>query len=176
MVQYCFTSTQTRRLVRTDSPGRPPRLSNVKPGTAREPPSHWRLTSDLFTDCRGWTVGARCGRTSCGWGGLHGQTLEHDGLHAAVCWRRNACCSSTTLPALSVERLKTAPARRSPTSSIRTRHNRVTVQRCRQLQRFSRTESASDSSGCHSDDVSPVLKNSNTCFLGTLHYYYCYYY
>ena len=28
MVQYCFTSTKTRRLVRTDSPGRPPRLSH----------------------------------------------------------------------------------------------------------------------------------------------------
>ena len=27
-VQYCFTSTETRRLVRTDSPGRPPRLSH----------------------------------------------------------------------------------------------------------------------------------------------------
>ena len=26
MVQYIFTSTETRRLVRTDSPGRPPRL------------------------------------------------------------------------------------------------------------------------------------------------------
>ena len=26
MVQYCFTSTETRRLVRTASPGRPPRL------------------------------------------------------------------------------------------------------------------------------------------------------
>ena len=28
MVQYCFTSTETIRLVRTDSPGRPPRLSH----------------------------------------------------------------------------------------------------------------------------------------------------
>ena len=28
MVQYCFTSTETRRLVRTDGPGRPPRLSH----------------------------------------------------------------------------------------------------------------------------------------------------
>ena len=28
MVQYSFTSTKTRRLVRTDSPGRPPRLSH----------------------------------------------------------------------------------------------------------------------------------------------------
>ena len=27
MVQYCFTSTETIKLVRTDSPGRPPRLS-----------------------------------------------------------------------------------------------------------------------------------------------------
>ena len=28
MVQYSFTSTETRRLVRTDSPGRPPQLSH----------------------------------------------------------------------------------------------------------------------------------------------------
>ena len=28
MVQYSFTSTETRKLVRTDSPGRPPRLSH----------------------------------------------------------------------------------------------------------------------------------------------------
>ena len=28
MVQYSFTSTETRRFVRTDSPGRPPRLSH----------------------------------------------------------------------------------------------------------------------------------------------------
>ena len=28
MVQCCFTSTETRRLVRTESPGRPPRLSH----------------------------------------------------------------------------------------------------------------------------------------------------
>ena len=28
MVQYSFTSTETRRLVRTDRPGRPPRLSH----------------------------------------------------------------------------------------------------------------------------------------------------
>ena len=28
MVQYSFTSMETRRLVRTDSPGRPPRLSH----------------------------------------------------------------------------------------------------------------------------------------------------
>ena len=28
MVQYCFTSTETIRLVRTDSPGRPPPLSH----------------------------------------------------------------------------------------------------------------------------------------------------
>ena len=37
MVQYCFTSTETIRLVRTDSPGRPPRLSN----------SSWTLTCSL---------------------------------------------------------------------------------------------------------------------------------
>jgi len=30
MAQYCFTSTETIRLVRTESPGRPPRLSHVQ--------------------------------------------------------------------------------------------------------------------------------------------------
>ena len=37
MVQYSFTSTETRRLVRTDSPGRPPRLSH----------SSWTMFQDL---------------------------------------------------------------------------------------------------------------------------------
>ena len=36
MVQYSFTSTETRRLVRTDSPGRPPRLSH----------SSWTMTTE----------------------------------------------------------------------------------------------------------------------------------
>ena len=35
IVQYCFTSTEIIRLVRTDSPGRPPRLSH----------SSWTLTA-----------------------------------------------------------------------------------------------------------------------------------
>ena len=92
----------------------------------------------------------------------HGKTLEHDGLHAAVCWRRNACCSSTTLPALSVERLKTASARRPPTSST---DPHTAQSRYRQLQRFSRTESVSDSSGRRCLFVTPKLEGlfpSNT--------------
>ena len=50
MVQYSFTSTETRRLVRTDSPGRPPRLSHSSwtmsswtsqgPSLHPPPPSH----------------------------------------------------------------------------------------------------------------------------------------
>ena len=43
MVQYSFTSTETRSLVRTDSPGRPPRLSH----------SSWTMTSR-------WSVPWRC--------------------------------------------------------------------------------------------------------------------
>ena len=31
MVQCCFTSTETIRLIRTGSPGRPPRLSHTAP-------------------------------------------------------------------------------------------------------------------------------------------------
>ena len=40
MVQYSFTSTETRRLVRTDSQGRPPRLSHsswTPPTSCKEP-------------------------------------------------------------------------------------------------------------------------------------------
>ena len=37
MVQYSFTSTETRRLVRTDSPGRPTRLSH----------SSWTMRTDV---------------------------------------------------------------------------------------------------------------------------------
>jgi len=39
MVQYCLTSTETMRLVRTDSPGRPPRFSRH---------SSWTLSSGLI--------------------------------------------------------------------------------------------------------------------------------
>ena len=38
MVQYSFTSAETIRLVRTDSPGRPPRLSH----------SSWTMCADAF--------------------------------------------------------------------------------------------------------------------------------
>ena len=40
MVQYSFTSTETRRLVRTDSPGRPPLLSH----------SSWTMTQSINFD------------------------------------------------------------------------------------------------------------------------------
>ena len=42
MVQYSFTSTETSRLVRTDSPGRPPRLSH----------SSWTMTPSLSQGCQ----------------------------------------------------------------------------------------------------------------------------
>ena len=42
MVQYSFTSTETRRLVRTDSPGRPPQLSH----------SSWTMTNLELGICR----------------------------------------------------------------------------------------------------------------------------
>ena len=41
MVQYSLTSTETRRLVRTDSPGRPPRLSH----------SSWTMSSTFENSC-----------------------------------------------------------------------------------------------------------------------------
>ena len=127
-------------------------LNSGRPGTAREPPSRgdWPLTSSLTA---GLWVRGLVERHVAG----HGKTLEHDGLHAAVCWRRNACCS-----ALSVERLKTAPARRWPTSSVRTRHSPVTVS-------YSASVGLSPSPSLLADDVSPLLQNSNGSFLRTLH-------
>ena len=54
MVQYRFTSTETRRLVRTDSPGRPPRLSHsswTMTYVSKKPASFiqtwWRQWSEL---------------------------------------------------------------------------------------------------------------------------------
>ena len=51
MVQYSFTSTETIRLVRTDSPGRPPRHShtsctmyNLIGHTSKDKPKHGRLS------------------------------------------------------------------------------------------------------------------------------------
>ena len=41
MVQYSFTSTETGRLVRTDSPGRPPRLSH----------SSWTMLEEWIQNC-----------------------------------------------------------------------------------------------------------------------------
>ena len=45
MVQYSFTSTETRRLVRTDSPGRPPRLSHSSWTMNPLVVLSWRFTS-----------------------------------------------------------------------------------------------------------------------------------
>ena len=42
MVQCCFTSTETVRLIRTKSPGRPPRLSH---SSRALPLAHWRAQS-----------------------------------------------------------------------------------------------------------------------------------
>ena len=46
MVQYSFTSSETRRLVRTDSPGRPPRLSH----------SSWTMTSVWLKMMMSWCL------------------------------------------------------------------------------------------------------------------------
>ena len=56
MVQYSFTSTETRRLVRTDSPGRPPRLSH----------NSWTMTTGSVL---GWLHIAWAG-PSLAWTGL----------------------------------------------------------------------------------------------------------
>ena len=44
MVQYCFTSTETRRLVRTSSPGRPPRLSHSSWTMSKSGKEQWFYT------------------------------------------------------------------------------------------------------------------------------------
>ena len=43
-VQYCFTSTETVRLVRTESPGRPPRLSHSSRTLTKPLWSDWYYT------------------------------------------------------------------------------------------------------------------------------------
>ena len=60
VVQYSFTSTETRRFVRTDSPGRPPWLSY----------SSWTMC-DVGGECQGcylMLVGNVNGVTWCWWG------------------------------------------------------------------------------------------------------------
>ena len=41
MVQCCFTSTETLRLIRTESPGQPPRLSHSSWSLTAMHPEHW---------------------------------------------------------------------------------------------------------------------------------------
>ena len=56
MVQYSFTSTETRSLVRTDSPGRPPRLSHSSwtmapcrgPGSSFKRSCVWGMTRRAY--------------------------------------------------------------------------------------------------------------------------------
>ena len=48
MVQYCFTSTKTIRLIRTESPGRPPRLSHSSELWRRF--RYWDFT--IYTACQ----------------------------------------------------------------------------------------------------------------------------
>ena len=60
MVQHSFTSTETRRFVRTDSPGRPPRLSH----------SFWTMLQHTLSCCltsteAGWPI--RDGFNTHGW-------------------------------------------------------------------------------------------------------------
>ena len=52
IVQYSFTSTETRRLVRTDSPGRPPRLSHSFWTMNRPNSKHWFIYIYLGGRCR----------------------------------------------------------------------------------------------------------------------------
>ena len=73
MVQYSFTSTETIRLVRTDSPGRPPRLSHSSWTVTSLPPELWppsllnsdttRLTAVLlYLCCFSWPSPRRAAR------------------------------------------------------------------------------------------------------------------
>ena len=60
MVQYSFTFTETRRLVRTDSPGRPPRLSHSSWTIARvvNHAPRWPLSVEFIQSKfnHGWNV------------------------------------------------------------------------------------------------------------------------
>ena len=58
MVQYCFTSTDTRRLVRTDSPGRPPRLSHSSTLRASLSGTFLQTLPDSVTPLKGHSLSA----------------------------------------------------------------------------------------------------------------------
>ena len=81
MVQYSFTSTETRRLVRTDSPGRPLRLSH----------SSWTMATRLSH--RSWTMGARAEKTIL----LNGVDF--------ICWRPSLDLSGTSQALIAAPRL-----------------------------------------------------------------------
>ena len=69
MVRCCFTSTETVRLIRTGSPGRPPRLSH----------SSWTLTNDERNEMTYPSVVSRLG--------LHRRRIcEHEG-GCNKCWQ-----------------------------------------------------------------------------------------
>ena len=73
MVQYSFTSTETRRLVRTDIPGRPPRLSH----------SSWTMYRSVFcTAARHRPVAGRKHRTGEKWWGNSGPVTRAS-LHSS---------------------------------------------------------------------------------------------
>ena len=76
MVQYSFTSTETRRLVRTDSPGRPLRLSHSSWTMSMERKLVCVLNFFQFNSCITRSTSRLCERAVEG--GIKLQALVHD--------------------------------------------------------------------------------------------------
>ena len=105
MVQYSFTSTKTRRLVRTDSPGQPPRLShsswtiwnNLEDGARCTLYLYWkrsRLLSSRFSSRFGLLTYLGDAQDSC----FRSENSESTGYRAAG-WE----CDARVAPAAAAE-------------------------------------------------------------------------
>ena len=81
MVQYCFTFTETIRLVRTWSPGRPPRLSQLLNSELYVAGPHFRCKCD---GVGGWGGVCACELDGALGGDLSFEVLKRGGLHLVV--------------------------------------------------------------------------------------------
>ena len=101
MVQYSFTSTETRRLVRTDSPGRPPRLSHSSWTMRKIRLNDWLYIVSLckqiqLRDVR--TKNTLLSSTSRPWFRKRLLAERLQGSYDKIRWNRNrACCSHQLL-------------------------------------------------------------------------------
>ena len=87
MVQCCFTSTETVRLIRTGSPGQPPRLSHSSwtLKTKKIRMGRYSNADDTGTWVNGWwKKKERKRRTTHGWGDSYGNAFRTQALVSVV--------------------------------------------------------------------------------------------